>query len=83
LVESGLTPLEAIKIATLNGANYLGRGNLVGSLVVGKQADLLVLNGNPVARIEDVRNVEIVFRQGVGYDPARLIASVKGRVGIF
>jgi hypothetical protein len=42
-----------------------------------------VLTGNPAARIVDIRNVEIVFKQGVGYDPARLIASVKGKVGLF
>jgi enamidase len=83
LVESGFTPVEAIRIGTLNGATYLGRADRIGSIAVGKQADLVVVAGNPAERIEDVRNVEIVFRQGVGYDPARLIASVKGRVGLF
>jgi imidazolonepropionase-like amidohydrolase len=83
LVESGFTPLEAIRISTLNGATYLGRAARVGSLVVGKQADLIVLNGDPTARIEDIRNVELVFKQGVGFDPAKLIASVKGKVGLF
>ena len=83
LVEAGFTPLEAIKIATLNGATYLGREKAVGSIAVGKQADLVVVNGNPAASIADVRNVETVFRQGVGYDPAKLIDSVKGRVGLW
>lgn len=83
LVESGFTTLEAIKIGTLHGAQYLGRADRVGTLAVGKQADLVVLNGNPVTRIEDLRNVELVFKQGVGYDPGKLIASVKGRVGLF
>jgi len=83
LVESGFTPLEAIKIGTLNGATYLGRGDKVGSLAVGKQADFLVINGDPSSRIEDVRKVEIVFKQGVGYDPEKLIASVRGKVGLF
>ena len=83
LVESGFTPLEAIRIGTLNGATYLGRADRTGSIAVGKQADLVVLNGDPSARIEDIRNVEIVFKQGVGYDPAKLIASVKGKVGLF
>jgi enamidase len=83
LVEAGFSPLEAIKIGTLNGATYLRRADRVGSIAVGKQADLVVLNGNPVARIADLRNVELVFKQGVAYDPARLIASVKGRVGLF
>ncbi len=83
LVESGLTPLEAIKVATLNGATYLGRGDRVGSIAAGKQADLVVVDGDPSARIEDIRKVVTVFKQGVGYDPAKLIASVKGRVGLF
>jgi len=83
LVESGLTPLEAIKVGTLNGATYLGRAKLVGSIAAGKQADLVVIDGDPSARIEDIRKVSVVFRQGIGYDPAKLIASVKGKVGLF
>ena len=83
LVESGFTPLEAIQIGTLNGARYLGRAARVGSIAVGKQADLVVVNGDPSARIEDIRRVELVFKQGVGYDPAKLINSVKGKVGLF
>ena len=83
LVDAGFTPLEAISIATLNGARYLGRDKRVGSLAVGKQADLVVINGNPAAMISDVRKVETVFKQGVGYDPAKLIASVSGKAGIW
>jgi len=83
LVDEGFTPLEAIKISTLNGAKYLGRDKNVGSLVVGKQADLVVINGNPAATISDIRKVETVFKQGVGYDPVKLIDSVKGKAGIW
>jgi enamidase len=83
LVDEGFTPLEAIQIATLNGAKYLGRDQKVGSIAVGKQADLVVINGNPAATIGDIRKVETVFKQGVGYDPARLIDSVKGKAGIW
>ena len=83
LVESGFTPLEAIRIATLNGAEYLGRGKSVGSIAVGKQADLVVIAGDPSSTIADVRKVELVFKQGIGFDSARLIASVSGRVGIW
>ena len=83
LVESGLTPLEAIKVCTLNGATYLGRADRIGSVVVGKQADLVVIDGNPAATISDIRHVTMVFRQGVGYDPAKLIESVRGKVGLF
>ena len=83
LVEAGFTPLEAISIGTLNGAKYLGRDAQIGTIAVGKQADLVVLGGNPADRIEDVRRVEIVFRLGVGYDPAKLITSVRGSVGLY
>ena len=83
LVDAGFTPLEAIQIATLNGAKYLGRDKTVGSLAVMKQADLVVINGNPAASIGDIRKVETVFKQGVGYDPAKLIASVQGKAGIW
>src|SRR3954467_994666 len=83
LVEAGLTPLEAIRVGTLNGATFLGRGAIVGSIVAGKQADLVVVDGDPSVRIDDVRRVVLVFKQGVGYSPEKLIASVRGRVGTF
>ena len=83
LVEAGFTPLEAIRIGTLNGATYLGRADRVGSIALGKQADLVVVAGDPSSRIGDVRNVELVFKQGIAYDPAKLIESVKGKVGLF
>jgi enamidase len=83
LVESGLTPLEAIKVGTLNGATFLGRADRTGSIAIGKQADLVVIEGDPSARIEDIRKVSVVFKNGVGYDPAKLIASVRGKVGLF
>jgi enamidase len=83
LVEAGLTPAQAIRIATLNGATYLGKASAFGSIEVGKQADLLVIAGNPGDRISDIRNIEVVFKQGVGYDPAKLISSVRGFVGLW
>lgn len=83
LVEAGFTLPEAVRIVTLNGAEYLGRGATVGSIAVGKQADLIVIAGDPSTTIGDVRKVETVFKQGIGFDSARLIASVSGRVGIW
>jgi imidazolonepropionase-like amidohydrolase len=83
LVEAGFTPLEAIRISTLNGATYLGRNARVGSIAAGKQADLVVINGDPSKTIADIRNVETVFKRGVGFDPQKLIDSVKGRVGLW
>lgn len=83
LVDAGFTPLEAISISTLNGAKYMGRDARVGSLAVGKQADLVVIGGNPAATISDIRKVETVFKQGIGYDPVKLIASVTGKAGLW
>jgi len=82
LVEAGFTPLEAIKIATLNGARFLGEDARIGSIAVGKQADLMIVKGNPAANIADIEKVEIVFKDGVGYDSEKLIQSVQGLVGI-
>ncbi|HTZ98541.1 MAG TPA: amidohydrolase family protein [Terriglobales bacterium] len=82
LVEAGFAPLEAIHIATYNGAQYLGELDRVGTISAGKQADLVVIKGNPAAKIDDIENVEIVFKNGVGYDSAKLIESARGLVGI-
>lgn len=82
LVEAGFTPLEAITIATRNGAEYLGRLDRIGTLAVGKQADLLLVAGNPASDIRDIAKVELVFRQGVGFDAVKLLGSVKGLVGL-
>lgn len=83
LVEAGFSPVEAISIGTLNGAKLLGRADKVGSIVVGKQADLVVVLGDPSRTIGDVRRVETVFKAGVGYDPQKLVDSVRGQVGLW
>jgi imidazolonepropionase-like amidohydrolase len=82
LVEAGFTPLEAIQIATLNGAKFLGEDARIGSLAPGKQADLMIVKGNPATNIADIEKIEIVFKDGVGYDSEKLIQSVQGLVGI-
>jgi imidazolonepropionase-like amidohydrolase len=82
LVEAGFSAERAIQIATLNGARLLGIDGRTGSVEVGKAADLIVVGGNPARRIEDIRRVEIVFRNGIGYDPEALIGAAVGLVGI-
>jgi imidazolonepropionase-like amidohydrolase len=82
LVEAGFTPLEAIHIATQNGAEFLGQGDRIGTLSAGKQADIVVVKGDPSQKIEDIENVELVFKDGVGYDSERLVRSVQGAVGL-
>jgi len=81
LVEAGFTPLEAIHIATANGAQFLGEADKIGTIAAGKQADLVVIKGDPSKKIEDIENVETVFKDGVGYDSSKLIESVRGVVG--
>jgi imidazolonepropionase-like amidohydrolase len=82
LVEGGFTPEQAIQIYTQNGAKYLGREDRIGTIVTGKQADLVVVTGDPAKDISAVEHVDIVFKKGVGYDPAKLIESARGMVGI-
>jgi imidazolonepropionase-like amidohydrolase len=83
LVEAGFTPVQAIQIATLNGAIFLGHQDRIGSISVGKNADLVVIKGDPAAHVSDIENVEIVFKDGVGYDTQKLLDSAKGHYGEF
>ena len=83
LAEAGFPPVEAIAIATRNGAQYLGRDARIGTIAAGKQADLVVVLGDPSRTIGDVHRVETVFKQGIGYDPQKLVESVRGQVGIW
>ena len=83
LVEAGFTPLEALSIGTRNGARYLGQESKIGTLAVGRQADVVVVDGDPSTTIADVRKVSLVFRRGVGFDPRKLIQSVTGKVGLW
>jgi imidazolonepropionase-like amidohydrolase len=82
LIEAGFTPVEAIRIMTLNGATVLGEDKRLGSVTAGKLADLVVIKGDPIARPAEIRNVAIVFKDGVGYDPAKLVEACRGLVGI-
>ena len=81
LVEAGFTPIEAIRIATLNGATYLGLADRIGSIAPGKDADLMIVKGNPATTIADIENVVTVFKDGTGYDSAKLLDSVRDRYG--
>jgi hypothetical protein len=82
LVEAGFTPVEAIKIATRNGAEFLGELDHIGTLASGKQADIVIVKGDPSANIADVEKVELVFKDGIGYDSVAIQQSAKGSVGL-
>ena len=81
-IEAGFTPEQAIRIMTLNGAKILGVQQRLGSVERGKLADLVVLKGNLAREPAVIRNTTLVFKDGVGFDPAKLIESIQGRVGI-
>ncbi len=82
LVEAGFSPVEAISIATLNGARYLEMDDRIGTISAGKLADLIVIRGDPSTEITDIEKVELVFKDGIGYDSEKLMASVVGTVGL-
>ncbi len=82
LVEAGFKPEEAIRIYTYNGALYEGEADRLGTIAAGKIADLVVVQGDPAAHIADVERVKYVFKDGVAYDPAKLVESVNGAIGI-
>jgi imidazolonepropionase-like amidohydrolase len=82
LIEAGFEPVQAIQIMSANGAKVLGAFDQFGSITPGKRADLVVIKGDPVKSAPDIRNVVTVYKDGVGYDSAKLIESVKGIVGI-
>ena len=82
LVEAGLTPIEAIKVMTSNGAKILGLDADLGTVIAGKRADLVLIEGDPMARPAEIRNVRLVFKDGIGYDSGILIRAVAGQVGV-
>ncbi len=82
LVEGGFTPVEAIHIATQNGATFLGAADRIGSVAAGKQADLVLLDGDLAKDITVIENPEIVFKSGVGYDSKAIYESLHGQVGL-
>jgi enamidase len=83
LAEDGFSFPEAVRISTLNGARYLGRDREVGSIEIGKRADLVLVEGDPVRDPSALDRIPYVFKAGVGYDTARIFAAMKGAVGLY
>jgi imidazolonepropionase-like amidohydrolase len=83
LVEAGFTPVEAIRMATFNGATFLGRQDHIGSIAVGKQAELVLIKGDPSKKVDDIESVETVFKNGVSYDSQKIMGSLRDQVGIW
>ena len=82
LSEAGFAPEQVVQIMTLNGAKILGVDTELGSVETGKLADLVVIRGDLTKNPAAIKDMVTVFKDGIGYDSAKLLASVKGRVGI-
>ena len=80
-VRAGIPPVQAIKIATLNGAAALKLDKRTGSILAGKDADLFVITGDPIKDIKRTRSVHTVVRAGKVYKTADLLKSVEGKLG--
>lgn len=83
LIETGFALEEAVKIASSNGADYLGISEDTGTIEVGKKVDLILINGDLSKDISSIRKMEIVFKDGIGYDSPKIFSSVKGKVGLY
>jgi len=83
LVEEGFSVPQAIKIATLNGARYLGRDREVGTLETGKRADVVVIDGDVAADITAIERMPLVFKAGIGIDTSKVFAAFSGKVGLY
>lgn len=81
LVLAGIPPAAALRIGTINGARALNAGDKLGSIEAGKFADLFVVRGNPLKDIKNTRNVRMVMKAGVVYDPAELLRMAEGKIG--
>ncbi len=82
LLEAGLSPVQAVQVVSANGAKILGVDDELGTVEVGKLADLIVLNGDPGSDPSAIRAVRWVFKDGVGYDSRELIQATRGLVGV-
>jgi enamidase len=80
--DGGFSVEQAIRISTLNGAKFLGRNKDIGTLEVGKRADVVVIDGDPLKDITAIEKMPLVFKNGIGYDTAKIFAAMKETVGL-
>ena len=83
LAEEGFSFPEALKVATLNGARYLGRDRDIGSVEIGKRADLILVDGDPAADAAALDHMPFVFKAGIGYDTQKIFAAMRGAIGLY
>jgi imidazolonepropionase-like amidohydrolase len=77
MVEAGLTPAQVLRSATINGAKVLGMEAELGDVAVGKRADLVLLDADPMVSVDNLARARVVFRAGQAFDPAELMASIR------
>ncbi len=78
---AGIPPAAALKIATINGARAMRVSDKLGTIEVGKLADLVIVEGNPLQDIRDARTVRLVMRSGRVYEAAQLLDMARGKIG--
>jgi imidazolonepropionase-like amidohydrolase len=78
---AGIPPAAILKAATINGARALGVDARLGSIEAGKLADLVVVRGNPLEDIKKARDIKLVFKDGIAYDPVELLQSAEEKIG--
>jgi imidazolonepropionase-like amidohydrolase len=83
MVQEGFSFSEALKDASLNGARYLSRDAHVGSIEVGKRADLIVIDGDPSTDVMAMEDMPLVFKAGVGYQTDKIFTAMRGKIGLY
>ncbi|MBI1769486.1 MAG: amidohydrolase family protein [Bacteroidetes bacterium] len=83
LVKAGFSLPQAVMLCTLKGAEYLKRDKDVGSIEKGKAADFILIDGDLTTNVGNIRKIQWVFKDGIGYDSKTIFESVKGKVGLY
>jgi imidazolonepropionase-like amidohydrolase len=79
MVQAGLTPLQVLRSATVNGAKAMGLERDIGSIEAGKLADLVILDADPLADVANLARIHRVFKDGQAFEPAALLRSIAAR----